>query len=508
MHPVTLPVQAVRAALLGIALLLAFPAPVTAAGSPTPDPATTGFYLNGPNCHFGHYRLQRTDARVSLELTSFVASAACLEHTPARAMFVLPPAYRPPMTIVREVAVAPGPRFLVPETVCRAGCRLRLRVAPDGRVHYERATPSFHADQLSELRPRVMWSREEVRVLTEQLSEMREYTDWGWGVTPKGEFTLSVQWGTTPADNDQVVLAILDEHWFGRPLLARMPLATREPPAITEPGLCRVLALNPEGRVTELRLQEQHLRGAPLPPELGQLTGLECLHLELFSDGVSLESDGMDWEWPLVGVPRKLPPDGVPLYDLFGPIPPELGQLRQLRVLRLANNLLFGPIPPELGQLRQLRVLRLANNLLEAPIPPELGQLRQSLETLDLSWNLLTGPLPDALGQLRNLQSLHLQANGFTGSLPPTWGQLTNLTELDLYFNPLTGSLPPAWAQLRQLQTLHLGYNGLTGSLPPAWGQLANLTELDLYFNHLTGSLPPHGVNWPTWRVSSWVSTT
>ena len=133
MLPFPLPVQVVRAILLGIALLLASPAPVTAGGSPAPDPAVAGFYLNGPNCHFGHYRLQRTDARISLVLTSFVASAACLEHTPARAMFVLPPAYRPPMTIVREVAVVPGPRFLAPEAACRAACRIRLRVEPDGR---------------------------------------------------------------------------------------------------------------------------------------------------------------------------------------------------------------------------------------------------------------------------------------------------------------------------------------------------------------------------------------
>ena len=165
-----------------------------------------------------------------------------------------------------------------------------------------------------------------------------------------------------------------------------MSMTTRETPAHTEPALCRVLALNPEGRVTELR----RLRWAPLPPELGQLTGLECLHLELPAVGGYLE-------WPPY-------PYGVPLYDLIGPIPPELGQLRQLRELRLQGNLLTVPSRPNWGNLRQLRELRLALNLLTGPIPPELGQLRQ-LRELRLQGNLLTGPIPPELEQLRHCGS-------------------------------------------------------------------------------------------------------
>ena len=347
-----------------------------------------------------------------------MASAACLENTPARALFVLPPAYRPPLTIIREVAVVPGLRFLVPE----AACRLRLRVEPDGRVHYEPATPSFQADQLSDLAGRLP---------REHLAAVPEATGWGWGDTPKGEFTLSAQWGTTLAANDQVVLAILNDLWLlGGPVLTNMAKTTREPPANTEPGLCRLLALNSEGRVTKLRVQD-FLRRAPLPPELGQLTGLQCLHLELPAN-----------EWYLdFGMPT--------LYDLIGPIPPELGQLRQLRELQLANNLLTGPIPPE------------------------LGQFQQSLETLDLSWNWLTGPLPDALEQFRNLQALHLRTNVFSGPLPPAWGRLANLTELDLSHNQLTGSLPPAWAQLTNLTNLYLVGNPIAGCLPPAWRELS-----------------------------------
>ena len=249
---------------------------MTAVGSPAPDPAVAGFYLNGPNCHFGHYRLQRTDARIALVLTSFVASAACLEHTPARAMFVLPLAYRPPMTIVREVAVEPGPRFLVPE----AACRIRLRVEPDGRVHYEPATPAFDLEALLTAHEATAgapyYFHHHKRQVLEEGVMAYASTD-GCGI-PMGEFTLSTRWGATPAVNDQVVLAILDELWFGKPVLARIPVPTRETPAITGSGMCRPLALNPEGRVTELSLQE-HLRSAPIPPELGQLTGLKCLHL-------------------------------------------------------------------------------------------------------------------------------------------------------------------------------------------------------------------------------------
>ncbi len=487
MLPVTLPAQVWRAALLGIALLLTSPAPVTAVG----NPATTGTYLNLPDCHFGHYRLQRTAARVSLEVTSFAASAACLENPPARALFVLPPAYRPPLTIIREVAVAPGPRFLVPEAACRAGCRLRLRVEPDGRVHYEPATPSFYSDEL-------LWARAS--------------TDWGG--TPVGEFTLSTQWGATPAANDQVVLAILDDLWFGKPVLTRIPMPTRENPHIMGPGRCGFLALNPEGRVTELRLKD-HIVSTPMPPELGELTGLKYLYL-----------------------PADFGIRAGRTHGLTGPIPPELGQLRQLQEMQLESNLLTGPIPPELGQLPNLQWLDLQNNFLTGPIPPELGQLQQ-LQFLNLGHNVLSGPIPPELGQLRQLQFLYLNAHrqkvglhsydllwllnelaaenlivgagarqsgsGFqladtrlSGPIPPELGQLAQLTHLYLQRHQLTGPIPPELGQLTHLAHLALTNNQLTGPIPPELGQLSQLTHLFLEHNRLTGSIPSE-----LWRITA-----
>ena len=81
----------------------------------------------------------------------------------------------------------------------------------------------------------------------------------------------------------------------------------------------------------------------------------------------------------------------------MGPIPPELGQLTQLKALDLQVNRLTGPIPPELGQLTQLERLYLGGNQLTGPIPPELGQLTQ-LEWLYLDGNQFTC-VPEALAK-------------------------------------------------------------------------------------------------------------
>ena len=90
--------------------------------------------------------------------------------------------------------------------------------------------------------------------------------------------------------------------------------------------------------------------------------------------------------------------------QLNGPIPPELGQLVNLRGLLLYSNELTGPIPPELGNLAALRFLLLSRNQLTGSVPAELGQL-SNLQTLSLSQNPLSGTLPRALANLAELSS-------------------------------------------------------------------------------------------------------
>ena len=59
----------------------------------------------------------------------------------------------------------------------------------------------------------------------------------------------------------------------------------------------------------------------------------------------------------------------LPVNELSGPIPTDLGNLTNLTTLWLGGNELTGPVPPELGNLTNLTTLWLGNNELTSPIP-------------------------------------------------------------------------------------------------------------------------------------------
>ena len=149
--------------------------------------------------------------------------------------------------------------------------------------------------------------------------------------------------------------------------------------------------------------------------------------------GVEMDGDGRVTLLQLVG------------NGLTGPIPPQLGNLDQLRWLIIEANPLTGSIPSELGNLTNLRELALNENRLSGRIPPKLGDL-VNLEYLQLRRNQLSGPIPSSLGNLTNLRELALNDQNFaehneglSGSIPVELARLSSRRRL-----PDVGNAAPA----------------------------------------------------------------
>ena len=170
----------------------------------------------------------------------------------------------------------------------------------------------------------------------------------------------------------------------------------------------------------------------------GTLGGSVNMQWIIWLWGASTEDPITEWRWvELDGEPPRVNSLDIHLCGIEGCLP-----------------VLYGQIPPELGDLAELRTLSLEYSELNGHIPPELGNLA-NLETLDLSWNVLTGSIPPELGNLANLETLDLSDNLLTGSIPPELGNLTNLRRLFLSENRLTGCIPSA---LRDVEKNDLGH--------------------------------------------------
>ena len=135
----------------------------------------------------------------------------------------------------------------------------------------------------------------------------------------------------------------------------------------------------------------------------------------------------------------------VGVNELTGKIPPQLGDLANLRDMDLSANRLEGELPSELGKLGNLVVLDIVSNQLSGGVPAELGNLTR-VEELKLDGNELTGEIPPELGDLDWLLELGLSGNAFTGCIPDSLRIHYYLAEeLDLGFcAPTEASLPIA----------------------------------------------------------------
>ncbi|KAF3446798.1 hypothetical protein FNV43_RR11978 [Rhamnella rubrinervis] len=237
-------------------------------------------------------------------------------------------------------------------------------------------------------------------------------------------------------------------------------------------------------RIMELELLDAYNNNftGPLPTELVKLKKIKYLHLggnyfsgeipEIYSEIQSLEYLGLNGNW------------------LIGKVPASLARLNNLTHLYVGYfNKYQGGIPPELGYMKSLQLLDMANCNLTGEIPTSLSLLK-NLHSLFLQINSLTGRIPPELSRLVSLKSLDLSINEFTGEIPESFSELKNLKLINLFKNHLYGRIPEFIGDLPNLEVLQVWENNFTFHLPENLGRNGKLLDLDVTNNHFTGLIP------------------
>ncbi|KAM2606421.1 hypothetical protein TB2_035106 [Malus domestica] len=200
-----------------------------------------------------------------------------------------------------------------------------------------------------------------------------------------------------------------------------------------------------------------------------------------------------------------------------GNIPPELGQLTNLKYLRLDSNDFGGELPSQIGNLNllysltvsrnhltgvsisnftQIVYLDLSNNNLTGVIPQSIGNFTR-IQFLDLSNNHLTGVIPRRIGNFTQISYLNLSNNYLTGVIPPDHGMFDNLqfcNQLDFSSNLLSGAIPSYLGMLTGLEIFNISHNHLSGEIPSEFSNMDTLTIYDFSYNNLTGPIPTCGI--------------
>ena len=236
-----------------------------------------------------------------------------------------------------------------------------------------------------------------------------------------------------------------------------------------------------------LSLETNQLECQPESLELSFLTDLtRCKSLETLTIGEnpfsSLLPDSVG------NLSRSLQEFEANSCKLKGPIPKEIGALRNLNMLVLSDNNLSGTIPSTIKGMKSLQRLYLDGNQLEQSIPTEICLLA-NLGEMYLQNNILSGPIPSCIGNLIHLQTKFLSSNELS-SIPSSLWSLDNLLFLNLSVNSLEGNLHANMRALKMLQSIALSWNRISGKIPAILGDFQSLSVLNLSKNSFSGAIP------------------
>lgn len=109
--------------------------------------------------------------------------------------------------------------------------------------------------------------------------------------------------------------------------------------------------------------------------------------------------------------------------------------------------------------------LSLPANYLIGAIPTEIGNLK-TLQYIALAENMLTSRLPDSFRKLSKLNEFYVDASKISGKSPSFFGNISGPLRPNLGENLLEGTIPVSLANCIHLEALELTAHNLTGIMP------------------------------------------
>ena len=225
------------------------------------------------------------------------------------------------------------------------------------------------------------------------------------------------------------------------------------------------------------------------PNEIGNLTALEVLGFNFcdmkklprtIGNLANLKELRLQYTWKLSRLPdeignltnlRILKLSESPLKEL----PSSIGNLSSLEELELLDMNNLQHLPDEVRGLVNLKVLRLGNTPKINRIPDGIGGLT-NLQIFSCRGTKIVN-VPDSIGNLTKLNMLHLHVAKFD-RLPDTFGRMVGLENILLSRSDIV-SLPDSIGNLTNLKQLDLSCSKIA-SLPNSIGNLMNLKQLHL----------------------------